>query len=211
MTVGERIKRARKKARMTQKQLGDKLGVSYVVISQYENGARNPKIETLEKIAKALNISDFELIFDEADIEPNILVRAWLSGKVDPAFTIDSEDIKVFSQAQEEIRKGMAELAEVFMHEQAEHPVWVLRFFDRLNHTGRIEAARRVEEMTKIEEYTKSEEKTTDAYKIAMEILQKYIDEASKQQESPQKEQEAPPQEEKEPSILAAHADGHTP
>ena len=65
MTVGQRIKEARKEQHMTQKQLADKLGVSYVVICQYENGARNPKNETLGRIANALGIPITDLLFDE--------------------------------------------------------------------------------------------------------------------------------------------------
>lgn len=57
MTVGERIKAARKKAGMTQKELADKLGIPYQGISQYERGIRNPKIDTLVKIADSLGVS----------------------------------------------------------------------------------------------------------------------------------------------------------
>lgn len=61
MTIGERIKAARKKAGLTQKELGDKLGVSYQMIGQYENDSRKPKLETLEKIANALQIDAWVL------------------------------------------------------------------------------------------------------------------------------------------------------
>lgn len=54
MTTGERIKAARLRANMTQEKLAAKLNTSYVVISQYENGKRNPKLETIIKIADAL-------------------------------------------------------------------------------------------------------------------------------------------------------------
>ena len=56
MTTGDRIKEARKRANMTQKELGDRLGVSPVMISQYESDKRKPKINTLERISTALNI-----------------------------------------------------------------------------------------------------------------------------------------------------------
>ena len=57
MTTGELIKDARKKAGLTQKELGEKLGISYQTIAQWENNLRNPKQETLQRIANALNIS----------------------------------------------------------------------------------------------------------------------------------------------------------
>lgn len=56
MTTGQLIKAARKKAGMTQEDLGKKLGVSGSSIAQYETDNRNPKQETLLKIAKALGV-----------------------------------------------------------------------------------------------------------------------------------------------------------
>lgn len=56
MTTGERIQKARKSAGLSQKELGEKLGVSASMIGQYENDLRIPKIETLEKLATALNV-----------------------------------------------------------------------------------------------------------------------------------------------------------
>lgn len=63
MTTGQYIKAARVAAGLTQKQLADKLGISYVNISQLENGRskRGPTLETLNKIAAALGISVSEL------------------------------------------------------------------------------------------------------------------------------------------------------
>lgn len=54
MTIGESIKAARKKAGLTQKQLAERLGASFTLVSQYERGTRNPKPETLSRIATAL-------------------------------------------------------------------------------------------------------------------------------------------------------------
>lgn len=62
MTLGGAIRDARKKAGLTQKQLADKLGVSAVNISQLENEARIPKLETLGKIALALDTTVSEMI-----------------------------------------------------------------------------------------------------------------------------------------------------
>ena len=56
MTAGEQIKAARKKAGLTQRQLGEKLGISYQAVAQWENDLRNPKIESLRAIANALGV-----------------------------------------------------------------------------------------------------------------------------------------------------------
>lgn len=56
MTTGDRIKEARKKRGWTQAELANKLGISYVGVSQWENNQRNPKLETLRQIAMALEV-----------------------------------------------------------------------------------------------------------------------------------------------------------
>lgn len=57
MTVAENIKRIRKKKGLTQKQLGKKCGMAESTLRQYELGYRHPKIETIQKIANALDCS----------------------------------------------------------------------------------------------------------------------------------------------------------
>lgn len=56
MTIGDNIRRFRKREGLTQQQLGDKLGVSQSAIGQFEKGT-SLKIETIQKIAAALKIS----------------------------------------------------------------------------------------------------------------------------------------------------------
>ena len=62
MAIGENIRKIRKEKKLTQKELGKLCGMSEAQIGQYENGLRNPKMETLKKIAKALKVSSFDLI-----------------------------------------------------------------------------------------------------------------------------------------------------
>lgn len=57
MTVGENIKKYRIQRSMTQKELGEKLGITQQMIGQYESGARNPKLATIRKIADALGVT----------------------------------------------------------------------------------------------------------------------------------------------------------
>lgn len=56
-TCGDKIKLYRTQQKLTQKQLAEKAGVATISIQQYELNTRRPKIETLQKIATALNIS----------------------------------------------------------------------------------------------------------------------------------------------------------
>ena len=59
MTVAENIKRIRKEKNLTQKQLGEKCGMSESTLRQYEIGYRNPKLETIVRIAAALEINSW--------------------------------------------------------------------------------------------------------------------------------------------------------
>ena len=65
MTTGELIKQARQNSKMTQKELSEKVGVSYQMIQAWENNRRNPKTETVKKIATALGVPWYELLSDD--------------------------------------------------------------------------------------------------------------------------------------------------
>ena len=60
LSIAEVIREERKKAGLSQAELGKRLGVSQSMIAQYECGIRTPKIPTIRRIADAL----------EADLEP---------------------------------------------------------------------------------------------------------------------------------------------
>ena len=56
-SYGMRIKALREAAGLTQEQFGKKIGTSGVTIMRYERGQRQPRIERLDEIAKAMSIS----------------------------------------------------------------------------------------------------------------------------------------------------------
>lgn len=86
MTTGEKIKNERKKAGLTQKQLGERLGVSFQAVAQWENDFRRPKYETIIKIADALMVQPDDILGDR-DIR---IVR--ITNRLD---AIDSEFKKI--------------------------------------------------------------------------------------------------------------------
>ena len=57
MTIGQTIRALRKKAGLTQNQLGALCGITGGAVSSYENGVTTPKRRTAEKIAAALGVS----------------------------------------------------------------------------------------------------------------------------------------------------------
>lgn len=73
MNIGNNIKTFRKMKNLTQKQLADMINVSVVTIQNYENGRREPNMETLKKISKALNIELSDLLLEEIDSLTNSL------------------------------------------------------------------------------------------------------------------------------------------
>ena len=64
MTLGERIKEARKNKGLTQEELAFITGISISAITKYESNLREAKIEMLVKIADALKIPIESLIYD---------------------------------------------------------------------------------------------------------------------------------------------------
>ena len=74
MTIGEKIKNARKERKMTQKQLAEKSGLIETTIRKYEAGTQNPKLHNLQKIATALDMPLSELISpEEPDRESELI------------------------------------------------------------------------------------------------------------------------------------------
>lgn len=54
--AGNLIREARKQKGLTQKELGDKLGIGESRVSKYESGKHNPTLATLQKIADILSV-----------------------------------------------------------------------------------------------------------------------------------------------------------
>lgn len=79
MKIGENIKLLREKRGLSRKDLAKILDVTDVTISRYENGKREPNIDTLNKISKALRANiddltrydesfDFEILFEAMNL-----------------------------------------------------------------------------------------------------------------------------------------------
>ena len=66
MRLEERIKQARKKANLSQQQLANILGLSFMTIRRWESGDVSPRVEEIQNIAKALNTS-VEYLLDLQD------------------------------------------------------------------------------------------------------------------------------------------------
>lgn len=69
MSIRNNIKTARSAVGLTQKELASKCNLAEITIRQYETGKREPKYETLKRIAQALNVSMDYLITGKSSDE----------------------------------------------------------------------------------------------------------------------------------------------
>lgn len=167
MTTGQRIKAARKKAKMTQAELADKLEIPFQSISQWERDIRKPKRETIEKIANALKVHPVELssdLFDEALLS---LLQGSYKTAEDFRIAFLSNEVS-FARLYDETDKRL------------------IQFYDMLNDDGRALAVDYVFELSEKSKYLK------DIYTKTPEELKK-LQEESKPLPYPPKEE--PPQE----------------
>jgi len=70
--IGQRIRQARKKLGLTQEQLGERTDLHYSYIGQVERGSKTPSIQTLNKIASALNTSMDYILEAQEDYSPHL-------------------------------------------------------------------------------------------------------------------------------------------
>ena len=140
MTVGEKIRKYRKEAGMTQAELGKKAGLSEAMIRQYELGKRNPKFENLSKIAKALNITidEFGMVIKKHSENMHYFDLNRLSDAISAAYADEYHHYEI--ECNYEIDGQEKQL---------------LESYNKLNELGQKEAIKRIEELTEIPKYQK--------------------------------------------------------
>ena len=70
--IADKLKKLRKEKKLSMRELGDMLNMSYANVSIWESGIRTPSLETLTKLAKILEVPIGYFIEDEKSllIEP---------------------------------------------------------------------------------------------------------------------------------------------
>ncbi len=63
--LGKRIRELRKKRNLTQEQLAELIGIEIPSLSNIENGKNYPNSETIDKIARGLQVQIFEIYMFE--------------------------------------------------------------------------------------------------------------------------------------------------
>ena len=74
MVIGERLRKLRKSKNLSQGDIETRTGMLRAYISRVENGHTVPTIESLEKIARALEVPLYKLFYD-GEVSPSI--RTW--------------------------------------------------------------------------------------------------------------------------------------
>ncbi|OPH54979.1 hypothetical protein BC351_30120 [Paenibacillus ferrarius] len=104
---GTRLRSLRKKTGLTMKELGSKFNLAESTISGYENGARKPDIEIMEKIADYFEVSVDYLLGRATDQEQSTVGRSLLQG-ADQYTEEELEIARAAAQAAvEAYRKGL--------------------------------------------------------------------------------------------------------
>ena len=109
--TANKIKEYRKLKRMTQKELGEKIGVKHNTVSGYENGTNEPEQDILFKIAAALDVSINDLFPETRSDTTNIRrrkkgVRIPVLGYVVAGIPIEAiEDIIDYEEIDEELAR----------------------------------------------------------------------------------------------------------
>ncbi len=159
MTTGELIRQARKKAGLTQKQLGERCGMADSAIRKYESGRITPKTETIKKIAAALNVPWYKLYSDQRSVRT---IGEIIDTSNRESAIIYSEDGKVLFRPKADVKNVLTIKATSGEHgftlvESDANKIEYL--YSTLNESGKAEAVRCLsryidkESLTEVMEY----------------------------------------------------------
>ena len=118
MIIGDRLRELREQKKLTQGDIEKRTGLLRCYVSRVENGHTVPAIETLEKMARALEIPLYQLFYDgeESPQLPNLLKRkspdkgAWGSSGKDARFL--SKLRRLLGRSDEDHRKLLLQVAQ---------------------------------------------------------------------------------------------------
>jgi transcriptional regulator with XRE-family HTH domain len=118
MIIGDRLREMREAKKLSQGDIEKRTGLLRCYISRVENGHTVPVIETLEKMARALEVPLYQLFYDgeEPPKKPNLLKAnssnesAWGSSGKDARFL--SQLRRLLGKASEQDRKLILQMVQ---------------------------------------------------------------------------------------------------
>lgn len=105
MIIGDRLRSIRENRKLSQGDIEKRTGLLRCYISRVENGHTVPAIETLEKMARALEIPMYQLFYD-GDKPPELLAMPKVTAKDRNLFGTTGKDARVLHK----LRRYLAEL-----------------------------------------------------------------------------------------------------
>lgn len=150
MDIGTRIKELRKARGMTQKELAKKTSLSIASIQGYEQKKYKPKLNTIAKIAVALDV----LLLDLVDTDDPILQNEITAINIPDLNYINSVLRSTRSQNIYELNQILSDKNDI------QQLFWdLLTNFNLLNEFGKKEAVKQIELFSKIPDYRKEDDK----------------------------------------------------
>ena len=150
--TGEKIRRCRRSKGLTQKALADAVNRTESSIQKYEKGEVEIPNSVLAHLAKALGVSPEYLLSDGPSEKiteserlsslPNRLYQYGTAGLIPNALNLHKQQ-----DAVEPILQGVID-------KLPEKEKQLLKYYRKLNESGRLEALKRVRELTQISDYT---------------------------------------------------------
>ena len=150
MDIGTRIKELRKARGMTQKELAKKTSLSIASIQGYEQKKYKPKLNTIAKIAVALDV----LLLDLVDTDDPILQNEITAINIPDLNYINSVLRSTRSQNIYELNRILSDNNDI------QQLFWdLLTNCNLLNEFGKKEAVKQIELFSKIPDYRKEDDK----------------------------------------------------
>lgn len=167
MNLAQKIKQARERAGMTQKEAACSMGISQQAYSQYESGRRTPKPETLKRIADAFGIQFSELFgvmptkgekYQEA-LDQAIKDAMQRTGEIDHKQFLKKlreYNAGVTYGPLETLREKTDALYQEMLNGFSDSELKDIAFlsFESLNRVGKIEAIKRLSELEMLPRYS---------------------------------------------------------
>lgn len=104
-TLGKQIRKHRLKRGLTSEQLAEAVNLSAESIRHYECGYKAPGVETLIRIANALNVSMDELLYDKLNATKPVVLQG-IAQKLEP---LSPEQLRAVSQVLDALSDFYAE------------------------------------------------------------------------------------------------------
>jgi transcriptional regulator with XRE-family HTH domain len=115
MNVGKRIRKLREAKGVSAAEIEKRSGLSRSYVSRVENGHTAPSLSNLEKIAKAIEVEPYQLLFGEPKppkkFGPTLITTPFPStARIARVFGISKERVDRISRWVEEIQKSNGKL-----------------------------------------------------------------------------------------------------